>query len=181
MSGAGTKLLGLAALAAILSFRPGIVAIAILGTFVVAIWWMTPLPWPRLWHAVRPLIWFLVPIVLIQTWTVGWPSSITTATSIVVLVIAAAWITETTRTTDLLAVITRATRSRTLGYAVVFLIRLVPTVATIGREVHEARRARGAGRNPLALVSPLLIRLLKTGDAVADALDARGFRNRVEP
>lgn len=181
MTGAGTKLVGLAAAAALLSFAPGLLSAVVIVAAVAVAWNLANIPWPRLGRALAPLIWFLIPIGLVQFWAAGGSAAMTTMASIVALVSAAAWVSETTRTSDLLVFISRVTGSRTLGFAIAFLIRLVPMVATMAREVDAARRARGAGRNPLALLSPLLIRVLKASDVIADALDARGFKNRVVP
>jgi biotin transport system permease protein len=179
----GFKLAGLAEVAAVLSLAPGFVPVAAVGAVVTVLWHGSKLSWRALGRALRPLMWFLIPIALFQGWALGLGPALRMASSIVVLVAAAEWVSRTTRNTDLLAAVTHVVRPLAplgvapdaVSFAVVFLIRLVPTIAAFGREVHEARLARGAGCNPLALLSPLLIRLLRHADLIAEALAARGF------
>lgn len=62
-----------------------------------------------------------------------------------------------------------------VGLAIALAIRFVPLIAEEYREIREAQAARGLGRNPLALVVPLLIRTFKAADELADAIEARGY------
>lgn len=54
-------------------------------------------------------------------------------------------------------------------------IRCVPLLVEIMRSVREAQLARGAGRNPIALAVPVVVRALRASDALGEALAARGF------
>lgn len=54
-------------------------------------------------------------------------------------------------------------------------LRFVPTLVEEAREIREAQAARGLESHPLALVVPLVVRVLIRAEEVADAVDARGF------
>jgi biotin transport system permease protein len=53
-------------------------------------------------------------------------------------------------------------------------IRCIPVISEIVVSVREAQIARGASRNPLALVVPVVIRTLRAAEALGEALTARG-------
>lgn len=52
-------------------------------------------------------------------------------------------------------------------------LRFIPVVARITAEVREAQRARGLERSVVALVLPVIVRLLRMADDIAEAIDAR--------
>ncbi|MDQ6659145.1 MAG: energy-coupling factor transporter transmembrane protein EcfT, partial [Actinomycetota bacterium] len=54
-------------------------------------------------------------------------------------------------------------------------IRCVPLMVGVIAEVNLARRARGVGFSLTALVAPVVVRALRSADALGDALIARGF------
>ncbi|NUT48372.1 MAG: energy-coupling factor transporter transmembrane protein EcfT [Saccharothrix sp.] len=62
-----------------------------------------------------------------------------------------------------------------ISLGVSLVLRFVPEVARRYQEVREAQAARGLHANPVALVVPLVVRVLKSADAVADAIDARCY------
>ena len=59
-----------------------------------------------------------------------------------------------------------------VGLAISLAIRFIPAVAAIVEEVREAQRARGQDRSMIALAVPVIIRLLKMADEIAEAIDA---------
>ena len=54
-------------------------------------------------------------------------------------------------------------------------LRFVPLIVEEAREIREAQAARGLSGSPLALVVPLVVRVLVRAEEVAQAIDARGF------
>lgn len=54
-------------------------------------------------------------------------------------------------------------------------LRFVPLIVEEAREIREAQAARGLGSHPVAVIVPLVVRTLVRAQAVADAIDARGF------
>lgn len=57
-------------------------------------------------------------------------------------------------------------------------LRFVPLIVEEAREIREAQAARGLGSHPVAVIVPLVVRTLVRAQAVADAIDARGFPPR---
>ncbi len=56
-------------------------------------------------------------------------------------------------------------------------LQLIPAVGGIVNEIKEARRSRGADRSLRALFLPLLVRLVRRADMLAEALVARGYED----
>jgi biotin transport system permease protein len=58
---------------------------------------------------------------------------------------------------------------------VTLAIRFVPLIAEEARAIREAQAARGLEGSVLALAVPLMVRVIVRSEALADAIDARGF------
>jgi biotin transport system permease protein len=61
------------------------------------------------------------------------------------------------------------------GLAVSIMVRSVPFVAGAFTDVRDAARARGLRRNPLALITPVVIQTVAYARTTGDALTARGL------
>ena len=98
------------------------------------------------------------------------------------LVLLAALVTLTTRTTDLVDAVVAGCRPlqvlridpERIGLVIALGIRCVPVVIGLAEEVRDAQRARGLGASPRAFAVPLLVRSLRHADALGEALTARG-------
>lgn len=131
----------------------------------------------------RPLMWFLLFIMVFQVITRGWQSAVVVAGTICVLVLLAALVTLTTRTSDLADVVVASCRPLKpvgvdpdrVGLLIALGIRAVPIVSGFAHEVRDAQRARGLTSSPKAFAAPLLVRALRHADDVGDALIARGL------
>lgn len=66
-------------------------------------------------------------------------------------------------------------RPERAGLVLSMTIRFIPLVAATYRDIAAAQKARGLERNVLALMVPMLVKLLRRADAVGDALTARGL------
>lgn len=97
------------------------------------------------------------------------------------LILAGSLITLTTRTADLVTAIQSALSPlgrlgvdvEKVGLAISLAIRFIPAVGVLVEEVREAQWARGQDRNIVALAVPVIVRLLKSADTIAEAIDAR--------
>lgn len=69
-------------------------------------------------------------------------------------------------------------RAADIGLAVGLVIRFVPDVVSRYHALCDAHRARGLPVRLNRLLVPLIIMTLKDADAIADAIDARGFRGQ---
>jgi biotin transport system permease protein len=102
---------------------------------------------------------------------------------LLVSVALAGLVTLTTRVTDMLDALMRVlgpvqrvgVDPARIALLLALTIRCVPMLAAIVTSVREAQVARGAGRNPLALAVPVVVRTLRAADALGEALTARGL------
>jgi biotin transport system permease protein len=180
---AGAKLLGLLALSVVTiwltaAWQVGAVLLAVLIGYAVA--GIGPGVVVR---QVRPLLWFLVVIAAVQVWSSGWQRALAVVSTIVVLVLAAALVTLTTRTTDMADAVVTACRPlravgvdpERVGLMIALGMRSVPVVVGIAEQVRDAQRARGARVAPQAYGVALVVRSLRQATALGDALLARGL------
>jgi biotin transport system permease protein len=102
---------------------------------------------------------------------------------LLVLVLLAALVTLTTRVLAMVAtfewVLSPLARvgvhADRVGLVLALTVRCVPLVAQTYQQAREAQRARGLEWSAVALVVPLIVRLLKKADAIGEALAARGL------
>ncbi|WP_371029071.1 energy-coupling factor transporter transmembrane protein EcfT [Pseudoclavibacter sp. JSM 162008] len=180
---AGAKLLALvAAGAAVLAIASPLaagiaVATALLG-FAVA-----RLSLRYAWRGVRPTWIFLIGIFAFQWWSADLARALGVVGSIVALLLAAALVSLTTRTTDMIDAIVWLLRPlRRVGVdpdrialQLALGVRAVPLIAELAETARQAQYARGRRGNPRAFAVPLVVRALRRADAMSDALHARGL------
>lgn len=122
-------------------------------------------------------------IFLAQGWLAGWPVATVVLLRFASLLTAAALVSATTRTMAMVDAFETVLKPLALiganpkraGMALTLALRFIPAVVQAAEEVMEAQRARGGGRNVIALATPVIVRLLRMADEIADALDARGY------
>ena len=141
---------------------------------------------PRLvWTQIRPLIVVLLVLGVFHALVNSIERALLVTAVILTLVLLAGLVTLTTRTTDLVDTIARATGPLTrlgldperIGLLVALSIRAVPVGAGLAAEVRDAQRARGLETDLRAFAVPLIIRSLRHADTVAEALVARGVED----
>ena len=145
---------------------------------------------PRLvWSQLRPLLVVLVVLGAFQALVNGLERALLVTSVILALVLLAGLVTLTTRTSEIVDVVTRLAGpfarplSRTgldperIGLLMALSIRAVPVVAGLAAEVRDAQRARGLESDVRAFAVPLIIRSLRHADTVAEALVARGLED----
>jgi biotin transport system permease protein len=180
---AGAKLAGLALLAVGVLRITAVATLGMVFGATLAAAALAGLPW-RVWLAqLSPVCWFAVPLLVFQWVTAGQHRALMVVGQLVVLVSLAALVTLTTRVSAMLDAFEAALGPlRRIGVSpsrvalvLALTVRCVPMVAQTYAETREAQRARGLERSPVALVVPLVIRLLKKADAIGEALSARGL------
>lgn len=132
---------------------------------------------------VRPVMWFVVVIFGFQLLATGWEAAVVAVGIVLVLVLLAAVVTLTTRTSDLIDVVVAVCRPlrmlgidpERIGLLIALGIRAVPIIAGFAQEILDAQRARSVRPSPKAFAAPLLVRTLRHADNVGDALVARGL------
>lgn len=155
----------------------GVVAVAVAGLFALA-----RIPFEVAVAQLRPMVWMLLIIAVFQVLITTPARAVVVCGVLLISVALAALVTLTTRVTDLLDTVTRAlgplrrfgVDPDRVGLLLALAIRCVPLLAGIVHDVAEARRARGLQWSMTALATPVLVRALRTADAMGDALAARG-------
>jgi biotin transport system permease protein len=179
---AGTKLVTMFAVGAgsVLLEHPWQVAL-MMG--VVLLGYLVARMPPRLvLRQIRPLLWILGVLAVFHVLVNGWESAVMFVGVIMTLVLLAALITLTTRTTAMVDTVVRAlgplrrigVQPERVGLLLALGIRAVPVVVSLAEEVRDAQRARGLTASPRAFAVPLIVRSLRHADALGDALVARG-------
>lgn len=152
-------------------------AVVVLGLYAVA-----RIP-PRMAAAqLRPLLWFAVFLFVVQALLTDWRGALVLVVRLGLAVALAALVTLTTRVSAMLDVVEAllgplrrfGVRPDRVGLVLALTVRGVPVVAGVVQTVRDAHRARGAAGPPWRLLVPVLVRVLRHADALADALTARG-------
>lgn len=181
---AGVKLVGLGALIAAMSVlvdTPVDLGVAAFG--VLAVLAAARMPAKIVVSQLRPVFWVVLVIFGFQVLFTDWRRALVVCGILTLSVALAAAVTFSTRTTDMLAAMTRAMRPLTrFGFPVdqvalglALTIRAIPLMIETVRQVDEARRARGLRFSPRIVVAPVVVAALRTADGFADALAARGL------
>ena len=155
----------------------GVVALVVAALFAVA-----GIPVKVALAQLRPVLWMLLIIGVFQVLITTWQRAAVVCGVLVISVALAALVTLTTRVTDMLDTVTSAlgpirrfgVDPDRIGLLLALAIRCIPLLASIVHEVSEARKARGLQWSMTALATPVLVRALRTADAMGDALVARG-------
>jgi biotin transport system permease protein len=179
---AAAKLLGLIAAGALVVWlrQPWQVGLALVAA--VAGYRLAGLGWRVPMRQLRPLWPLLLVTAVLHLVLSDWRRAVAVVGTIVVLVLLAALITLTTRTSELVDAVMAAARplrrvgvdTERLGLMIALGIRCVPVIVALAVEIRDAQRARGLTASPRAFAVPFVVRALRHADALAEALVARG-------
>lgn len=157
-------------------FALGIAILVTALLFVVA-----RLNWPSAWRQLRPILVISGLALAVNLLILGLEPAILISGRLAVALALAALFNLTTPVTEVLEAVHRAltpiigpARSERFGLMIALVIRSVPQLSSIVREVQEARTARGMDWSLRAFAVPVMIRALKASDELGDALLARG-------
>lgn len=181
---AGVKLVGLGALIALMSVlvdSPAALGVAAVGVLAVAA--TAGMRVKTIVAQLRPVLWVVVFIFGFQLLFTDWRRALVVCGTLLLAVSLAAVVTSSTRTTDMLAAMTRGMRPLArIGFPVeqvalglALAIRSIPVMIETVRQVEEARRARGLRFSPRIVVAPVVVAALRIADGFAEALIARGL------
>lgn len=180
---AGPKMAVLAIAGTGLFFVTGLAGTAAALAIAIALYFVAGLTLRDIWQVLRPLLIVMVLLVLAHAWLNGWEAAFAMGMRLAALVLLAGLVTLTTPSSAIMAAIEKGLQPLAkLGFdvekislALSLALRFIPLIASVGAEVREAQRARGLDGSLVALAVPLLVRTLKMGEDIADAIDARGF------
>jgi biotin transport system permease protein len=133
----------------------------------------------------RPLVWVAGVAAVFHVVVSGWERAAVVIGVLATLVLLAALVTLTTRTTAMVDAIVASCRPlrrlgvdpERVGLMLALGVRSVPVVVGLAEEVREAQLARGLTASPRAFAVPLIVRSLRHADALGEALVARGVED----
>jgi len=138
------------------------------------------LGWSQLLQGIRPTIPVLAAIFIFQWLIIDLSLAVFIFIRFSCLILAAHLVTATTRSSEFVEGIMRLLRSAPrwvpaaqIALAISLALRFIPMIRTLFEEVRMAQRARGLDKSLLALLVPLIVRILKSGDQVSEAIRAR--------
>lgn len=143
-------------------------------------YWAAGLGWRHLLQGIRPAIPVLAAIFIFQWLIIDLTLAVFILTRFTCLILAAHLVTATTRSSEFVDGIMRLLRSAPrwvpaaqIALAISLALRFIPMIRLLFDEVRMAQRARGLDKNLLALLVPLIVRTLKSGDQISEAIRAR--------
>lgn len=150
---------------------------------VLALFGLARLSLALAWRQWRPILFVLMVLAAAQFFYTGWVGAVSVALRLSSLVLLAALVSLTTKASDMIEAIRRAVSPLAylgisptrIGLVISLALRFIPLIAAQLEEVREAQRARGLERNVLALIIPLMVRVLKMATEIGDAIEARSF------
>lgn len=180
---AGAKLLALICFGCLsVLIQRSWLATTIAVVVVVATYFLAGFGLRVLWTQVKPMLFLLVFMAVFHVWTAGWKQAYVLTSMLLCVVAAAALVTLTTRTTQLIDAVVRVVRPlkrvgidpERVGLMITLGIRVVPLVAELAAKVREAQIARSQQTTFKAFAVPLIVSALRRADAMGEALVARG-------
>lgn len=150
------------------------------AALIAALYFLAKFPPILMWQAISPVLWVLVLIFAVQAWINDWVFGLFVVVRFAIMILAATLLTLTSKTSEMIAGIEHgigkllgADIAEKTGLAFSLALRFIPMVRATYQEVREAQKARGLGRDWQALITPTMIRTLKSADEIAQAIDAR--------
>lgn len=133
-----------------------------------------------IFQGIRPTFTILSLIFVCQALSAGLPFATFVLLRFTSLILAANLLTMTTRSSEfvdgIMALLRHAPRwvaAEKIALAISLSLRFIPLIRTVFEEIRLAQRARGLDKNLLALLNPLVVRTLKSGDQIVEAIHAR--------
>jgi biotin transport system permease protein len=181
------KLISLAVFSAALFFtrNPLLLTLALLVAGFVLL--QTSLGLREIILRLRPVLLTILTIAVFSALFVSFEDATVVVVRLTALTLLAAAVTATVSIAQFIDEITLAARplekaglvqAADIGLAVGLVIRFVPEIINRYSAIRDAHLARGIPARMHTMIVPLIILTLKDADAIADAIDARGFRGQ---
>jgi biotin transport system permease protein len=144
--------------------------------------------WTAMARQLRPVLAFVVMVVALQLWWADWRLAVLSGAWLLTAVALAALVTLTTPMDELTDTLVRAlgplrrvgVDPERAGLVLALAVRAVPVMAELAGQVRDARRARGAERSMRAFAVPMVVRSVRYGHRLGEALTARGVDDEWE-
>lgn len=136
-----------------------------------------------LWRTLRSVLVLCVIIAVVQVLTAEWTEAVKFSGRLLTAVLLAGLVTRTTRIIEMLELFERlarplrifGVRPERVALMLALTLRCIPLVTTAWQQAREAYAARGLRGSPHRMVVPVIVRLLRSADAMGDAMSARGI------
>lgn len=182
----GWKLAGLAAAGTGMFLTDSLPVALVLLAGVVALYAVARIPVHLAMAQLRPLVWILAILFVAQLFIGGTIQAGFVTLRLAALILLAALVTLTTRSAEMIDTLTAAlaplrplgVNPARVGLTLSLTLRFIPVLGAITAEVREAQRARDLDHSIIALAVPVIVRLLRMAEDIADAIDARGYDPR---
>lgn len=179
----GVKLLALAVIGTAMFLTQSLTVAGLFLAAVLLLYALAGVPLALLAAQMRPLLWVLAILFGAQWLIDSLPGAVFMVARLAGLILLAALVTLTTRSSAMIETLTRAlgplralgVNPARVGLTLSLAMRFIPVLAAITAEVREAQAARGLDRSVMALAVPVLLRLLRMSDDIAEAIDARSY------
>ncbi|MGJ3248367.1 MAG: energy-coupling factor transporter transmembrane component T family protein [Elainellaceae cyanobacterium] len=177
------KLIGMAIAGISVFFISNIVILVAMMGVVMILVSLARLPRRLVWAQLRALVWVFAGILILHALLTHWLVGVVLVLRFAMLLLLATLVTLTTKLSDMVDAIERGltplkrfgVRPAQISLMISMAIRLIPMLLEQIRDVQEAQRARGVDTPMITLLVPVLIRVLRLADCLADALDARCY------
>jgi len=177
------KLIGMAIAGISVFFVSNIVILVAMIGGVIILVGIARLPKRLVWAQLRALVWVFVGILILHALLTHWLVGVVLVLRFTMLLLLATLVTLTTKVSDMVDAIERGLmplkrfgiRPAQISLMISMAIRLIPMLVEQIRDVQDAQRARGVDAPIITLFVPVLIRVLRLADCLADALDARCY------
>lgn len=172
---AGWKLLGLAGVLASLSFiGKDLISSSVVVGLVVMAYLLAGLKPIELLRQIWQLKFLLLIVVVPQIVFAGIERGIYNSVAVFAGVLLAALVSLTTKTSEIVDLLKRITRSQSFALLIALSINSIALVIGFSKSISEAGLARGVKPNPIRQIVTLFVVALRYADDYAEALAARG-------
>ena len=172
---AGWKLLGLAVVLALLSvFGRGLIGSSVVSVMVVVLYLLAGLKPIELLRQIWQMKFLLLIVVVPQIVFAGIERGVYNSVTVFSGVLLAALVSLTTKTSEIVELLKRITRSQSFALLIALSINSIALVIGFSKSISEAGLARGVKPNPVRQIVTLFVVALRYADDYAEALAARG-------
>ncbi|MDR0296929.1 MAG: energy-coupling factor transporter transmembrane protein EcfT [Rickettsia sp.] len=151
--------------------------------FTFLLYFIAKVPLQKLLIQLRPIAVILLIIVLLHIFTANWIVGIQVVIRFSTLVLFASLITLTTRISEMIDSLNEilvllsyvGVNHKKVSLSLSLAIRFIPMIVSIFQEITIAQRTRGLERNFIAILIPVIIKVLKTTENIAEAIESRSW------
>lgn len=148
---------------------------------ILFLYFLANIPLHKLKEQVRPTFYLLLIIFGTHVIWYDWLDGIKIITRFAVLILLGSLVTLTTHTSDMIDTLDSLLKplsrlgidTRKVSLALSLAIRFIPIIMKVFNEVRIAQSVRGLEKNLLATILPSVVKILKTADEVAEAIESR--------